>query len=87
MTVSKIDAANIQTQTLTSIPENGIQLEAAALFLLAFHVNLELGFAARYPISLDGIRLLGVPTATTGPLADRGRVSKRISCQFAELIV
>jgi len=63
-----------------SIFENGIRLDTTALFLLALHVDLELGFASGYPITLDGVRLLGIPTATAGLLTDRGGMAKGIGC-------
>lgn len=72
---------------LTSIFKNRIQLDATALFFLALHVNLELSFAPRYPISLDSVCLLGIPTATASPLADRRGISKGISCKLAEIVV
>lgn len=72
---------------LTSIFENRVQLDAAALFLLAFHVNLELGFTPRHPISLDSVCLLGIPATTTGLLTDRRGMSKGIGGQFAEIVI
>lgn len=70
-----------------SIFEYWIQLETTTFFFLALHIDLELGFAPRYPIAFDGVRLLGVPTATTGLLTDRRGKSKGISCQLAEVAV
>jgi len=70
--------------TLTSILENGVQLETAELLLLTLHIDLELCLTSRHSITLNGIRLLGVPTTTAGLLADCGGMSKGISGQLAE---
>jgi len=66
-------------QTLTSIFENGIQFETAELLLFTLQIDLKLGFTSGYPITLNGIRLLWVPAAATGPLADSRGMSKGIS--------
>ena len=72
---------------LTSVFENRVQFETAELLLFTLHVDLELGFAPRYPITLNGIRLLRIPTTTTSLLADRGGIPKGISGEFAETTV
>ena len=64
---------------LTSILEDWIQLETAKLLFLTLHIDLELCLAAGYPITLNGVGLLGVPTASTGLLTDRRGIAKGIS--------
>lgn len=60
---------------LTSILENWVQLDTTELLLLTLHVDLKLCLTSRHSVTLDGIRLLGVPTTTAGLLADRGGMS------------
>ena len=78
---------NVGIRAPTSIFENRVRLEAANLFFLALHVDLKLGFTTRYPITLNGVRLLGIPTTTASLLADRGGMPKGVSGQLAEIIV
>ena len=66
-------------QTLTSILENGVQLETTEFLLLTLHVDLKLCLTPRHPITLDDIRLLGKPATAASLLADRGGISKGIS--------
>lgn len=72
---------------LTSIFENWVQLDTTELLLLTLHVDLELCLTPRHSVTLNGIRLLGVPTTTAGLLADCGRMPEGISGQLTETIV